>query len=134
MYFIKNLVTINLLIGLSNKNYFIQNKTIAIIFWDFDGTLAYSNHLWSTTVYNSLKEAAPNSKIEFPQIRKCMANGFTWHTPNKNHRDLIGNQWREYMNNIIALDYISLGIDEKTASKAAQLVRKNIKNINGENL
>lgn len=38
------------------------------------------------------------------------------------------------MNNKIALDYISLGIDEKTASKAAQLVRKNIKNINGENL
>jgi len=123
-----------LLIGLSSKNYFIQNKAIAIIFWDFDGTLAYSNHLWSTTVYNSLKEAAPNSKIEFPQIRKCMANGFTWHTPNKNHRDLIGNQWWEYMNNKIALDYISLGIDEKTASKAAQLVRKNIKNINGENL
>ena len=63
-----------------------------------------------------------------------MANGFTWHTPNKNHRDLIGNQWREYMNNKIALDCISLGIDEKTASKSAQLVRKNIKNINGENL
>lgn len=48
---------------------------MAIIFWDFDGTLAYSNHLWSTTVYNSLKEAAPNSKIEFQQIRKYMANG-----------------------------------------------------------
>ena len=38
------------------------------------------------------------------------------------------------MNNKIALDYISLDIDEKTASNAAQLVRKNIKNINGENL
>lgn len=38
------------------------------------------------------------------------------------------------MNNKIALDYISLGIDEKTASKAAQLVCKNIKNINGENI
>lgn len=38
------------------------------------------------------------------------------------------------MNNKIALDYISLGIDEKTTSKAAQLVRKNIKKINGENL
>ena len=38
------------------------------------------------------------------------------------------------MNNKIALDYISLGVDEKTASKAAQLVLKNIKIINGENL
>lgn len=102
---------------------------MAIIFWDFDGTLAYSNHLWSTTVYNSLKEAAPNSKIEFPQIRKCMAKGFTWHTPNENYKDLIGNQWWEYMNNKITLDYISLGIDENTARKAAQLVHKNIKNI-----
>ena len=38
------------------------------------------------------------------------------------------------MNNKIALDYTSLDIDEKTASNAVQLVRKNIKNINGENL
>lgn len=64
-----------MLIGLNNKNYFRHDKTMAIIFWNFYGTLAHSNHLWSTTDYNSLKEAAPNSKIEFQQIRKCMANG-----------------------------------------------------------
>lgn len=44
---------------------------MAIIFWDFDGTLAYSNHLWSTTVYNSLKEAAPNSKMNFHRLENA---------------------------------------------------------------
>lgn len=101
---------------------------MAIIFWDFDGTLVYSNSLWSTTVFNSLKQVAPTNEITFSEIRKCMAKGFTWHTPNENYKDLIGNQWWKYMNNKITLDYISLGIDENTARKAAQLVRKNIKN------
>lgn len=102
---------------------------MAIIFWDFDGTLVYSNSLWSTTVFNSLKEIAPTDKTEFSQIRKCMASGFTWHTPNEDYRNLINNKWWEYINKKIALDYISLGIDKKTAYAATQLVRKNIKNI-----
>lgn len=102
---------------------------MAIIFWDFDGTLVYSNSLWSTTVFNSLKQVTPTNEITFSEIRKCMAKGFTWHTPNENYKDLIGNQWWEYINNKITLDYISLGIDENTAKKAAQLVHKNIKNI-----
>lgn len=47
---------------------------MAIIFWDFDGTLAYSNPLWSNTVYNSLKEVEPNTNVAFNEIRKCMAS------------------------------------------------------------
>lgn len=100
---------------------------MAIIFWDFDGTLAYSNPLWSNTVYNSLKEVAPNSNVEFNEIRKCMAKGFTWHTADEDYSDLIGDKWWAFMTNKIADDYISLGVDRDTAIKAASLVRENIK-------
>ena len=102
---------------------------MAIIFWDFDGTLVYSNPLWSTTVFNSLKEVNPNIDVKFTDIRKCMATGFTWHTPDEDYSNLIGDKWWEFMNRKISDDYISLGVDADVAQKAASLVRKNIKNV-----
>ena len=102
---------------------------MAIIFWDFDGTLVYSNPLCSTTVFNSLKEVNPNTDVKFTDIRKCMATGFTWHTPDEDYSNLIGDKWWEFMNRKIADDYISLGVDADVAQKAVALVRKNIKNV-----
>ncbi len=102
---------------------------MAIIFWDFDGTLVYSNPLWSTTVFNSLKEVNPNIDVKFTDIRKCMATGFTWHTPDEDYSNLIGDKWWEFMNRKISDDYISLGVDVDVAQKAVALVRKNIKNV-----
>ena len=102
---------------------------MAIIFWDFDGTLVYTNPLWSTTVFNSLKEVAPNTDVKFTDIRKCMATGFTWHTPDEDYSNLIGDKWWEFMNRKISDDYISLGVDADVAQKAVALVRKNIKNV-----
>lgn len=102
---------------------------MAIIFWDFDGTLVYSNPLWSTTVFNSLKEVNPNTDVKFTDIRKCMATGFTWHTPDEDYSNLIGDKWWEFMNRKISDDYISLGVDADVSQKAASLVRKNIKNV-----
>ncbi len=98
-----------------------------IIYWDFDGTLVYSNPLWSNTVYNSLKEIAPNVNIKFTEIRKCMAKGFTWHMPDNDYSSLIGDKWWDFMNNKISDDYIRLGVDSDTAIKASKLVRNNIK-------
>lgn len=63
---------------------------MSVIFWDFHGTLVYSNPLWSNTVFNSLKEVATNTDVKFTDVRKCMATGFTWHTPNEDYRNLIG--------------------------------------------
>lgn len=102
---------------------------MAIIFWDFDGTLVYSNPLWSTAVFNSLKEVNPNIDVKFTDIRKCMATGFTWHTPDEDYSNLIGDKWWEFMNRKISDDYISLGVDADVAQKAVALVRKNIKNV-----
>ena len=101
---------------------------MAIIFWDFDGTLVYSNPLWSNTVYQSLKETDPNTNIAFQEIRKCMVSGFTWHTPDEDYSGLTGNKWWEFMIHKISDDYISLGVERGTAVKAARLVRSNIKN------
>lgn len=100
---------------------------MSVIFWDFDGTLVHSNSLWSTTVFNSLKYVVPDTDIKFADIRKCMATGFTWHNPEKDYSDLVGDKWWQFMNNKICHDYMSLGVEEKDAVNAASLVRNNIK-------
>lgn len=100
---------------------------MSIIYWDFDGTITYSNPLWSGTVYDSLKQIAPDTGVEFAEIRKCMATGFTWHSPDNDYTAFKNDKWWDFMNDKIAQDYISLGIDKDLAVKAALLVRENIK-------
>jgi len=40
------------------------------ICWDFDGTLVYSDCLWSGSVWKALKEAVPDTTITLSQVFK----------------------------------------------------------------
>lgn len=101
---------------------------MAVVFWDFDGTLVYSNHLWSNSVFSALKQTDSNTKIQFKDIRKCMATGFTWHTPyNDELQQMTGSKWWNFMINKIRNDCISLGADIVIADTAAKMVPEIIK-------
>lgn len=101
---------------------------MAVVFWDFDGTLVYSTPLWSNTVYNALKSVDSDTFIEFNDIRKCMATGFTWHTPENDYSKMTGEKWWDFMINKIYNDYISLGVNSDVARLAASRVPDIIKN------
>lgn len=98
-----------------------------VAFWDFDGTLVHSGPLWSSSVYKALKETDPNTQVLFADVRKHMAYGFTWHTPDKDRRSLIGDKWWNFMNRHFYSTYIKLGVDEDVARIAAGKVRNIIK-------
>lgn len=100
---------------------------MSVVFWDFDGTLVKSNSLWSNSVYAALKEFEPDTTVMFNDVRKCMAHGFTWHTPDENYSSLINDKWWDFMTKKICNDYISLGISQKTSKLAALKVRNIIK-------
>lgn len=100
---------------------------MAVVFWDFDGTLVYSNSLWSSSVYKALKEIDRNTDIKFADIRKCMAEGFTWHTPDNDYSSIIGSKWWDFMIDKIRRDYISLGASYEIAQKGAETVPDIIK-------
>lgn len=100
-----------------------------VIFWDFDGTLVHSTHLWSSSVYNALKQTDCNTTVEFGDIRKCMAVGFTWHTPDRDYSKMTGEKWWDFMIDKIRNDYLSLGVDEKTAVIASAKVPDIIKKL-----
>lgn len=94
-----------------------------VVFWDFDGTLVYSRHLWSSSVYAALKETEAETAVSFGDVRKHMAYGFTWHTPDRDYRSLTGEKWWEFMNAHIFNSYIGLGVDKDIAACAAEKVR-----------
>jgi len=100
---------------------------MAVLFWDFDGTLVHSNSLWSSSVYSALKDTDINTQVKFEHIRRCMAAGFTWHTPYEDYSKLIAEKWWKFMTDKIYIDYISLGVNPKTAKLAASKVRNIIK-------
>lgn len=98
-----------------------------IVFWDFDGTIVYSNPLWSNSVYNALKSVCSDTTVAFNEIRACMATGFTWHMPEKDFTAVTNEKWWQYMNNYFYNCYISLGVPRNLAKKATVSIREIIK-------
>ncbi len=105
-----------------------------IICWDFDGTLVYSDHLWSGSVFRALNETVLEHNIAFTDIRRCMATGFTWHTPDEDYSNMTGEKWWDFMNAHIYNSYISLGIAPDLAKAATHKVRGIIKETKNYNL
>lgn len=105
-----------------------------VVCWDFDGTLVYSHHLWSSNVLEALKVTDPNTDVTFADIRKYMAYGFTWNTPNEDYSNMTNDKWWVFMNKHIYNSYLSLGVDEKIADIATKKVHKIIKRIDNYNL
>lgn len=96
---------------------------LSIFCWDFDGTLAWCDHLWSGSVQKALLDTVPDSKIEFSAIRKCNETGFSWHTPEKAYPDRTGEIWWEDMNRHFYKSYLSLGLTEEQSKTATEKVR-----------
>lgn len=100
---------------------------MSIVYWDFDGTLVRSDSLWSISVFKALCETCGNHDVSFGDIRRCMATGFTWHTPQNDYTAYKNDKWWELMNKHIYTSYLSLGVDDETARAATQKVRSIIK-------
>lgn len=100
---------------------------MSTVYWDFDGTLVKSTHLWSSSVFMALNETCAEHDVTFGDIRRCMARGFTWHTPQNDYTAFKNEKWWEFMNKHIYTSYLSLGVDDETARAATQKVRSIIK-------
>lgn len=97
-----------------------------VIFWDFDGTLVYSEHLWSGSLLKTLERYTPDNKITLNEIRPPMAHGFSWDTPDENLGELIGEKWWDFTNEHIRNVYKAVGITEEETERLIPLFRKTI--------
>lgn len=103
---------------------------MSTVFWDFDGTLAYSVHLWSGSMYRAIKAVDPQSPVTFLQIRECNTRGFTWQTPDRDHTAYTNDAWWLYFEAHAYTSYLSCGASDEVASSACALVRHFILNPN----
>lgn len=98
-----------------------------IIFWDFDGTLATSVHLWSTSVLRSLKKVWPEAPFVREQMSASVVNtGFTWQTPLQDHTRSVGERFWIDLHEHFCKELEKLGIAPEIARKAAFGVREEI--------
>lgn len=96
---------------------------MSIIYWDFDGTLVKSNHLWSSSVFKALNDTVRQSENQFNIIRQYMKKGFTWNSPFEDYREFTGEKWWDFMNDYFMKSYLDMGIDRANAETAVKKIR-----------
>lgn len=101
----------------------MQNLKSTIL-WDFDGTLAYREGMWSGVLIKVLDDNLVSHGIKIEDIRPFLKECFPWHYPEKAHHHLSDSKkwWSNLEKNFIAT-YQCLGIDRRCAIKLAKLVR-----------
>jgi putative hydrolase of the HAD superfamily len=93
------------------------------LFWDFDGTLVKSPHLWSSSLLRALKDAWPGCLCTLEDVRPHLRSGFPWHTPGQDHSCMTGEAWWETMYRHFEKVCYALGAPEEMAARAARNIR-----------
>jgi putative hydrolase of the HAD superfamily len=93
------------------------------LFWDFDGTLVQSPHLWSSSLLRALKKAWPGCPCTLQDVRPHLRSGFPWHTPSQDHSLMTGEAWWEAMYSHFEKVCIALGAPVMAAAQAARSIR-----------
>ena len=95
-----------------------------VIFWDFDGTLAYREGMWAATLLEVLDERVPGHGVTRDGLRPFLSVGFPWHEPERPHLDLAeAAAWWASLERVLARAYVSAGVASAQAADLARLVR-----------
>ena len=95
-----------------------------VLFWDFDGTLVRSDHLWRRCVHAALCRECPDSGISMDAIGEHLHTGFPWHDPAADYTECCRQAWWPKMNVRFTKVFEALGVDEALARRAAMRVRE----------
>lgn len=95
-----------------------------VVFWDFDGTLAFRPGLWSGTMLDLLDDAAPGHEIDVDGLRPHLRDRFPWHHPGRPHPELNdADAWWRTIADRLAAVYLAVGVEEELAWQLAVQVR-----------
>jgi putative hydrolase of the HAD superfamily len=98
-----------------------------LILWDFDGTLARREGLWSGCMREVLDEHEPGHGIAVEQIRAAMHQGYPWSTPHEPHLHLCEpDPWWEAMEARMAQALGEVGIAAERRAALARAARRRL--------
>jgi putative hydrolase of the HAD superfamily len=90
-----------------------------VVFWDFDGTLAVRQDLWSGALADAWSGVAPSRPVTAAELSPCLGAGFPWHDPNAVAPPLSPEQWWAKLRPVFIGAYTSAGLDHERAEQAA---------------
>jgi putative hydrolase of the HAD superfamily len=92
------------------------------ILWDFDGTLAYRDGMWSGTLFSVLKKNKINISLE--DIKPYLTIGFTWHNPELSHKKIFKRKtWWEYYEEHFKNIFVDIGVEKETAKELSKQIK-----------
>lgn len=102
----------------------MENK---VLFWDFDGTLVYCHHLWSSSMWRALTDEPSGENITLEEVRPYMQKGYPWDLPDLDSSSLSTPElWWGFMEKHFYGVARSFGLPEETSVRVSRSVRKYI--------
>lgn len=97
------------------------------VFWDFDGTLASAEGLWTRSIHAEILAELPGCGIGIDAVGALNHTGYPWHDPEADYRALTRpGAWWTHMEKHFAGVCRTLGTDGAAAARIAGRVRKRV--------
>jgi putative hydrolase of the HAD superfamily len=93
-----------------------------VVFWDFDGTLARRENLWSGALLDAWQHVDPLSAATVEQLRPHLRDRFPWHEPDTVRSGQSAAEWWAKLHPMFAAAYTANGLDPARAEAAASRV------------
>lgn len=94
------------------------------VLWDFDGTLAHREGMWSACLVEALEEIVPGHGLGAEAFRPHLRDGFPWHAPDVAHPELCeADAWWAHVGEVLERSYRAAGVEDGPATAAAARVR-----------
>lgn len=96
-----------------------------VIFWDFDGTLAFRGKLFATSLKMALNEHNMYEKVSIDSLVPLLKSGLPWHDPDIKHTHIqTADQWWDAIYPVLAIALHKCGVNESEALFIAKESRK----------
>lgn len=93
-----------------------------VVFWDFDGTLAQRENLWSGALLDAWRRVDDETVGTVEQLRPHLSNRFPWHDTLTVRAPQSAAEWWATLHPIFVDAYRALGVDAARAEEAASRV------------
>ena len=94
-----------------------------VILWDFDGTLAHRDGMWSGALTSLAQQIFPENEVTADAIRPHLQSGFPWHSPEADYGQRSSEQWWSDLEPVFYNAYKNAGLPHEYSMRLSQSVR-----------
>jgi len=95
-----------------------------VVFWDFDGTLAFRDGHWSSTLASALALVRPELALSAEDFRDDISVGFPWHAPDVIRITESAAAWWAAQRPLFLRAYTAAGVSHDAANAAISRIPK----------